>query len=247
METKIYQRLLQALLSSPTSCSSVSFHTTLVRNFSWYSPKWSQDWPSRVNLECKILQLFNNNFAWVENEGFPKSQWESSAFGRITCINYTGYVQNFGSKIQDFFQTIPKQQFIFPDSRLPNNYMIKRDLEKCRNQAFFFRMQCKLTKTTMQCRHSGSLWLSWLRARLNGIWPIKKKFTYWALVVTLKKKTKKNQTFYHFSRLYLYFRDFFQGWKIALQISRRFQEFKTLYKPFIYPLVISWHKHLLYN
>ena len=27
---------------------------------------------------------------------------------------------------------------------------------------------------------------------------------------------KKIQTFYHFSRLYLYFRDFFQVWKIAL-------------------------------
>ena len=33
-----------------------------------------------------------------------------------------------------------------------------------------------------------------------------------------------------FSRLYLYFPDFFQVWKIAEQISRLFQEFKTLYK-----------------
>ena len=30
------------------------------------------------------------------------------------------------------------------------------------------------------------------------------------------KNKKKIQTFYHFSRLYLYFRDFFQVWKIAL-------------------------------
>ena len=35
-----------------------------------------------------------------------------------------------------FSRLFPKQQFIFPDSRLPNNYMIKRDLEKRRNQAF---------------------------------------------------------------------------------------------------------------
>ena len=37
-----------------------------------------------------------------------------------------------------FSKLFPKQQFIFPDSeRLPNNYVIKRDLEKRKNQAFF--------------------------------------------------------------------------------------------------------------
>ena len=35
------------------------------------------------------------------------------------------------------------------------------------------------------------------------------------------------QTFYHFSKLYLSFPDFTQVWKIAWQISRLFQEFKT--------------------
>ena len=44
-------------------------------------------------------------------------------------------------------------------------------------------------------------------------------------------KQKILQTFYHFSKLYLSFPDFFQVWKIGLQISRLFQEFKTLYEP----------------
>ena len=45
---------------------------------------------------------------------------------------------------------------------------------------------------------------------------LKKKFTYKALVA-LKKK--------------ILFRDFFHIWKIAGQLLRIFQEFKTLYKP----------------
>ena len=110
----LFTRFLQALLSSPTSCSCISFHTPLVDNFSSYSPKWSQfiprlgqisirvsyrnpvfgekDWLSRVNLECKILPLRGYNFSisillGLGNEGFPKSQWESSAFRKITCIH----------------------------------------------------------------------------------------------------------------------------------------------------------------
>ena len=48
-----------------------------------------------------------------------------------------------------------------------------------------------------------------------------------------KKNSKKKyiKTFHYFSRLYLYFPDFFQVWKIAGQIWRHFQEFKTRYKP----------------
>ena len=45
------------------------------------------------------------------------------------------------------------------------------------------------------------------------------------------QKKKKLTTFYHFSRLYLYFTDFFRVWKIARQISRLFKEFKTLGEP----------------
>ena len=39
------------------------------------------------------------------------------------------------------------------------------------------------------------------------------------------------QTFNHFSKLYLSFPDFVRVWKMALQISRLFQEFKTLHGP----------------
>ena len=45
---------------------------------------------------------------------------------------------------------------------------------------------------------------------------------------------KKNQDFYNFfSTRYLYFTNFFQVWKIAGQISRLFQQFKTLYEPWV--------------
>ena len=50
------------------------------------------------------------------------------------------------------------------------------------------------------------------------------------------------QTFYHFSKLYLSFPDFVQVWKIALQISRLFQEFKTLHRPCVR---LFWHEFLL--
>ena len=46
-----------------------------------------------------------------------------------------------------------------------------------------------------------------VRARLKKIWPKRKRFTYKALVA-FKKKIK---TFYHFTRLNLYFPDFFSG------------------------------------
>ena len=42
---------------------------------------------------------------------------------------------------------------------------------------------------------------------------------------------ENNQDFLPCSRLYLYFQDFFQVWKIAGQILGLFQEFKTLYEP----------------
>ena len=56
----------------------------------------------------------------------------------------------------------------------------------------------------------------------------KKRFGWEVLVVALKKESR---LFTIFSRLYLYFTDFFQFWKSAGQMSRRFQEFKTLYEP----------------
>ena len=71
-----------------------------------------------------------------------------------------------------------------------------------------------------------------IRARLNKIRTKRKKFTYKVLVVALKKKTQDFLSF--FSRRYLYFPDFFHVWKVAEQISRLFQEFKTLCEPWIW-------------
>ena len=50
------------------------------------------------------------------------------------------------------------------------------------------------------------------------------------LFVALQKK-KKTLLKYYFCTLFLYFQDFYQVWKIAGQISRLFQEFKTLFQP----------------
>ena len=58
-----------------------------------------------------------------------------------------------------------------------------------------------------------------------------KHFTSKALAVAFKTNKKNLRKFYHFSRLYFHFPDFFQVWKIAGQISKLFQEFKTLYEP----------------
>ena len=53
--------------------------------------------------------------------------------------------------------------------------------------------------------------------------------TYEAVVVALQKK--KTLLKYYFCTLFLYCQDFYQVWKIAGQISRLFQEFKTLFQP----------------
>ena len=62
---------------------------------------------------------------------------------------------------------------------------------------------------------------------------MKKKITYKAFIVALKKKIKLN-TFLRFFQDYLHFPDFFQVWKISGQISRLFQGFKTLYEPWLH-------------
>ena len=55
----------------------------------------------------------------------------------------------------------------------------------------------------------------------------------------VEKENKKNPDFLPFFKTLSLFRDFFQVWKIALQISKHFQEFKTLYKPCIYLLQVK--------
>ena len=59
----------------------------------------------------------------------------------------------------------------------------------------------------------------------------KKNITYKVLVVALNK----NSNFYHFFPTFSLNADFFQVWKISRQISRLFQEFKTLYEPWEQP------------
>ena len=70
-----------------------------------------KDWLSWVNLECKILPLRGYNFSilllpGLGNERFPKFQWESSAFCRITCIYWVRtdfWIQN-SRLFLDYFQ-----------------------------------------------------------------------------------------------------------------------------------------------
>ena len=54
-----------------------------------------------------------------------------------------------------------------------------------------------------------------------------------------KNTNKKIKTLYHFSRPYLHFPGFFQVRKMAGQISRLFQEYKTLYKPWKWITIFS--------
>ena len=130
----LFTGLFQALLSSPTSCSCISFHTPLVHNFSHMESVYPQarpdkhqgvlqtpsfgekDWLSWVNLECKILALRGYNFSILIFPGGTKASPSSN--GRVVpsagSLVYTGYVQIFESKIQDFFQTISKTTVYFP-------------------------------------------------------------------------------------------------------------------------------------
>ena len=184
-----------------------------------------KDWLSRVNLECKILPLRGYNFSilifpGMGNEGFSKSQWESSAFRRITCIHRVRtnfWIQNswlFPNYFQNnslFSQTLKGYQIIM---------WSKETLKNARTR-LFFRMHCKLTVTTVQCRHKRIMKL------IHPVIVLATGKIEWDLTtekihllstccnVEIESK-KKIQTFYHFSRLYLYFRDFFQVWKIAL-------------------------------
>ena len=132
-------------------------------------------------------------------------------FRKIEHLLFPGFAQILGFKIKDFFETyLQNDNFSFQTQ----GYQIGVNRDK---------------KTLEQSLLHGVLQMhgrDWIRFDQNG-----QHFTSKALVVALKKKINKLQTFYHFSRLNLHFPDFFQVWKIAGQISRLFQEFKTLYEP----------------
>ena len=138
-------------------------------------------------------------------------------------------------KFTTFSRLFPKQPFIFPDSRSPNNYVIKRDLENAVTR-FFSRMRCKLRVTTiMKLIHSVIVLATGKIERdLNT-----EKIHFLSNCCNVEKENKKIPDFLPFFKTLSLFSEFFHIWKIALQILRHFQEFKTLYKSCIYPLVIS--------
>ena len=94
--------------------------------------------------------------------------------------------------------------------------MVNRDLEKL----FFFQNALKMSVTTIQCGQMRVL-------KLLILW-------LYVLATSTCCSLKTNPHFLQFSRLNIQFPDFFHAWKIALQISRLFQEFKTLYEPHDY-------------
>ena len=115
-----------------------------------------KDWLSRVNLERKILPLRGYNFSililpGLGNEGFPKSKRESSAFRRITCIHRVRtnfWIQN-SWLFPDYFQN----NSLFSQTQGYQIIMWSKETLKNAGTKLFFRMHCKLTVTTVQCRH----------------------------------------------------------------------------------------------
>ena len=124
---------------------------------------------------------------------------------------FPGNVQIFGSKkIQDFFHTFSKTIISFTRLKVIKQ-VINRDLKKSRNKAL----------STMRCKRTCT-------GKIEHDLTSRKKIS---LVKHLLQLSKNFLQF--FSGLFLCFSDFFQVCKIAGQISRLFQEFKTLYEPFL--------------
>ena len=136
----------------------------------------------------------------------------------VTQSLFPRFEQIFGSKIPDFFQTFSKTTTSF--SRLTLiKYVSKRDLK--RNKAL----------SMMHCKRTG---------KIENDLTNRKKISLVKHLLQLEKKK-----FTIFSRLYLYFPDFFQVQKIAGQISKLFQEFKTLYRPCLSSFKISLKKYII--
>ena len=104
--------------------------------------------------------------------------------------------------------------------------MIDKDLEKRRIQTFFM-MHCKRTVTTVQCGHKRIFcyWMSWLRERLNRIWPWKKtsliKHFMW-----LWKREKAPKLFTIFPDFNPIFQTFYRSGKLVCKLQ---DFFKNLY------------------
>ena len=173
----------------------------------------------RFAISTCIVEKLQKHWSRFLSVPFEKIAWYFSLFAFIwnfddcyAILVPINRVRNFGFKIQDFFQTF-----------FQNNHLFLQ------NQGYQIGHQKRPSKK------AGTKLLSWcganIRARLNKIWPKRNKFTYKALSVALDKKNVRLFTI--FPTLYLYFPDFFQVWKIAEQISRLSQEFKTQYEPCI--------------
>ena len=136
---------------------------------------------------------------------------------RVSTVR-VGFVQIFGSKIQDFFQTFFQNDNFFFQTQ---GYRIASwSTETLKNIGTkLFRDASKRTVTTVQREYLG-----YGRDRIR--FDHGKNFTHYALVVALKKAP---DFLPFFQTLSLFSWMFFHVWNITLQISRRFQEFKILY------------------
>ena len=108
---------------------------------------------------------------------------------------------------------------VLTDYRIQNSRLFPK-------QYFFFRLKVIKQVINRDLKNTGTKLFSWVQVRLNKIQPKQKIFTHKALVVAYKKNS-----FFPFSRLYLYFQTFSRSGKFAGQISRLFQKLKTLYEP----------------
>ena len=122
-----------------------------------------------------------------------------------------------------FFDFLQKNNFFFGTQGYQNRWALTETLKKVG------------TKLYKWCTAN-------IQVRLNTIWPRQQEKNFIGEALVAFKKL-----FTIFSRLYLYFRDFFQVWRIAGQISRLFQEFKSLYEPCLSSFKISLKKYIIKN
>ena len=124
----------------------------------------------------------------------------------ITRFTSTG----FGSTIQDFFQTFFKTIISFSRLEVIIKQLINTGLKKHWKKLFSW------------C--TANVW-----ARLKKIWPKRKKFHLIQSTCCSFEKKSKSWLYTIFFRFYIYYLDFFQVWKIAVQISGLSLEFIVHY------------------
>ena len=163
-------------------------------------PEWSLIPEREFHWDWKPewTQWFRNNL-YVNKMSFryhANKYREICGDGMNSFQNYQGSYRFLDPK----FKTFSKTTYFF--SRLKViKLVINRDLTKTKEQSFYH--------DALQTYRR-----DWIRFDQH-----EKNFTCKTLALAFKKE-RKGKTFYHFSRLYLYFPDFFQVWKIAGQISR---------------------------